>query len=476
MLQVFNSLFKSLHAKNIIFCNWKDHHAVADHLNGIGDLDLYVPISQKVQFEDIVKKEGFRRVLSYQSSHSYIEHYYGLDKANSIFVHLHVYFKIITGEHVSKNYDLPLERYLTQNIETSSELPTLNSSAQRSIFLIRYFLKIGSVYGLMQYFRELEKYSKEWNYLADDFNYESIPELGMSIEEFKKLNQAYDSSPFIKKFYLSMKFKRKLKRFKRRGFVKYQIFIINNFFVRLLNKLFLKKQKIFIPGTLVAVCGLDGSGKSSLVTSLQANFSSHFCTKVFHLGRPSSNLVTFFFNFFISVYSFLKRLKFSTKKSHTGMSSKNVSLIYALRSVLLAYDRKIQSKQAFDYSRKGYLVICDRYPGLENGKMDSPRIPANKSRGALYQSCYNLEQKLYRSIQHAEFIFQLSVPLEVAILRNSLRTKFGKETEAEIKDRFAVNSGAKFLGESYHIVDATPSSEKVYNRVADELWHSEDWG
>ena len=93
MLQVFNSLFKSLHAKNIIFCNWKDHHAVADHLNGIGDLDLYVPISQKVQFEDIVKKEGFRRVLSYQSSHTYIEHYYGLDKANSIFVHLHVYFK-----------------------------------------------------------------------------------------------------------------------------------------------------------------------------------------------------------------------------------------------------------------------------------------------------------------------------------------------------------------------------------------------
>ena len=228
MLQVFNSLFKALHAKNIIFCNWKDNHAVADHLNGIGDLDLYVPISQKVQFEDIAKKEGFRRVLSYQASHSYIEHYYGLDKENSIFVHIHVYFKIITGEHVSKNYDLPLERYLTSNIETSSELPTLNSSAQRSIFLIRYFLKIGSVYGLTQYFRELEKYSKEWNYIAHDFNYESIPELEISIEELKKLNQVYESSTFIKKFYSSIKFKKKLKRFKRRDFVKYQTFIINN--------------------------------------------------------------------------------------------------------------------------------------------------------------------------------------------------------------------------------------------------------
>ena len=105
------------------------------------------------------------------------------------------------------------------------------------------------------------------------------------------------------------------------------------------------------------------------------------------------------------------------------MSSKNISLIYALRSVLLAYDRKIQSKQAFDYSRKGYLVICDRYPGLENGKMDSPRIPANQSRGALYQYCYNLEQKLYRSIQHAKFIFQLSVPLAVSYTHLTLPTK-----------------------------------------------------
>ena len=241
MLQVFNNLFKSLHAKNIIFCNWKDHHAAADHLNGIGDLDLYVPISQKGQFEDIAEQEGFRRVLSYQSSHNYIEHYYGLDKANSIFVHLHVYFKIITGEHISKNYDLPLERYLTSNIETSSGLPTLNTSAQRSIFLLRYFLKIGSVYGLLQYFRELEKYSKEWNYLDHNFNYDSIPELEISLEEFKKLNQIYESSSFLKKFYSSIKFKRKLKRFKRRGFVKYQLFVINNFVVRVLNKFFLRK-------------------------------------------------------------------------------------------------------------------------------------------------------------------------------------------------------------------------------------------
>ena len=474
MLQVLNNFFSVLQAENINFCNWKDHHATQNHINGIGDLDLYVPINQKSRFEEIARKEGFRRVLSFQSSHDHIEHYYGLDEINSTFVHLHVYFKIITGEHVSKNYDLPLDKYLMSNMDASKVLPTLNATAQRSIFLIRYFLKIGSLYGLLQYFRESEKYSKEWSFFDHNSSFKSIPELDISIEDFKDLNEVYKSSFWPKKIYLSIKFKRKLKSFKRRKYFNYQIFVINNFFIRLLNKFFLKKQKILIPGALIAICGLDGSGKSTLVTNLRTNLSKHFCTKVFHLGRPSSNFYTFLFNFFISGYSFLKRLKISTKKSSPDIT-KEISLIYAFRSVLLAYDRKILSKKAFNYSRNGYLVICDRYPGLEQGKMDSPRIPKNKSRGFVYQLCYGLEQKLYTSIENAKFIFQLSVPLEIAIQRNSLRTKFGKETEAEIKQRFAINSEAQFLGDNYHTIDATQPFEMVLKQVIKELWHSDNW-
>jgi len=142
---------------------------------------------------------------------------------------------------------------------------------------------------------------------------------------------------------------------------------------------------------------------------------------------------------------------------------------------LLAYDRKTQSNKAYSYSRNGYMVICDRYPGLENGKMDSPRIPPNESRGLAYQSCYNLEQKLYRSIKQAKFIFQLSVPLEIAIHRNSLRNKFGKETEDELRERFFVNSDAKFLGENYHTIDASTSFSTVLKQVLDGVWYSKNW-
>ena len=475
MLQVFNNLFKTLHAENIIFCNWKDHHAIDRHLNGDGDLDLFVPIGFKAKFEEIAQLEGYRRVICYQANHDYIEHYFGLDHATSQFVHIHVYFKIITGEHASKNYDLPLENYILKNLDTSSYLPTINIAGKHAIFLIRYFLKIGSIYGLFQYWRESEKYLNEWHSYDHAFNFESIVELGISRNELNEMNKAYESPSFFKKLLLSIKLKRKLKGLRRRAYFWHQIFIMQNLILRVFNRFVLRKQKILIPGIVVAICGLDGSGKSSVVSTLEANFSTHFCTKVFHLGRPASNTFTFFFNLFVAIYSFLKRIRAAKQVALLATPSKNVSLIYAMRSVLLAYDRKTQSNKAYSYSRNGYIVICDRYPGLENGKMDSPRIPANESRGLAYQSCYNLEQKLYRSIKQAKFIFQLSVPLEIAIHRNSLRNKFGKETEDELRERFFVNSDAKFLGENYHTIDASTSFSTVLKQVLDGVWYSKNW-
>jgi thymidylate kinase len=232
---------------------------------------------------------------------------------------------------------------------------------------------------------------------------------------------------------------------------------------------------LLTPGLVVAICGLDGSGKSSLVFSLNENYSRHFCVKVFHVGRPASNVLTFFFNPLITIYSFLKRIKAISNKKYLVKTDNYIPIIYAIRSVLLAYDRKVETIKAHKCSKNGYLVICDRYPGLGDGKMDSPRIPLNESRGSLYQFCYTLEQKFYRSIKPANIIFQLSVPLEVAIDRNNKREKIGKETEDELRERFLLNSHAVFLAENYNIIDATVPFENVLLQVTDAIWRSRTW-
>ena len=460
MLEVFNNLFKRLHSENVIFCNWKDFHAVDKYLKGDGDLDIFIPLRYRAKFDQIAKKEGYRRVVSYQSHFDYIDHYYGLDRSTSQFVHIHLYFKIITGEHVSKNYDLPIENFILDNLDRSTLLPKINNSAQQAIFYIRYFLKIGSIYGIYQFWRDSKKYSEEWNSLNHHFEFKDILELGISIDELKLMKEIYIKSSLLKKFLYSFEFKKKLKKFQRMSYLHHQIYITKNLFIRILNKFFLKKQKILKPGIVVAICGLDGSGKSSIVSALNFNFSKHFCTKIFHLGRPSSTSFTFIFNFFVKIYSFFNRLKVSKNLNNLTNSSKKFSFLFLVRAVLLAYDRKKQSNIAHKYCNNGYIVICDRYPGVEVGKMDSPRIPLNNSAGMIYQFCYKIEQKLYRSIKKAKFIYQLSVPLEVAIYRNNKREKFGKETENELRERFSLNSNIRFLGESHNIIDASISFEK----------------
>ena len=165
----------------------------------------------------------------------------------------------------------------------------------------------------------------------------------------------------------------------------------------------------------------------------------------------------------------------TTNPSLIAKSGHNISIIYAIRSVLLAYERKVAAIKAHKYSQNGYLVICDRYPGLGDGKMDSPRVPLNESKGSLYQFFYHLEQKLYRSIKPANIIFQLSVPLEIAIDRNNKREKIGKETEDELRERFALNSDAVFLADNYNFIDATVSFDNVFCQVTDAIWFSEAW-
>ena len=451
------------------FCNWKDHHAVERHLYGEGDLDLFIPLTDKDQFEKISKKIGFRRVISYQADHEFIEHYYGFDVDSSKFVHIHVYFKIVTGDHISKNYILPLEKYLIDKQDATQILPLINDKGKRSIFLIRYFLKIGSVYGIAQYLREKNKYSLEWKSFKKIYCYEDIPELNLSSEELNYFEKVYESSSLLKLILLSIDLKKKLKKFRRRTYFELLIFNLKNFIRRLINKFFIKKKKLLYPGLVTAICGLDGSGKSSVVEVLEQNFSEHFSVRIFHLGRPSSNVLTLFFNPFILIYSFIKRLKKKNKKKTS--ENKNISIVFAIRSVLLAYDRKVESQRAHKLSKEGYLVICDRYPGLSPGKMDSPRIYEDQKRGPFYKFCHRLEKGLYTSIKPADIILHLSVPLDEAIRRNNNREKFGKETEDEIRERYNVNSGVKFLSDDYNDIDATVSLGEVLFIVTSLIWN-----
>ena len=76
------------------------------------------------------------------------------------------------------------------------------------------------------------------------------------------------------------------------------------------------------------------------------------------------------------------------------------------------------------------------------------------------------------NVKPENIIFQLSVPLEIAIERNNKRDKSDKETEDELRERFSLNSDAVFLGEHYNFIDATVSFKNVLMEVSGAIWFS----
>ena len=468
MLKIYSELFNRLEKEKVFYCSWKSNHMLVDFLNGVGDVDLYVNYNQKASFEKCLLEFGFIKADSFVSSYKYVEHYLALDTESGNTVHLHVYFKIVTGESNSKNYILPIESWIKENTEIK-QIRVLSDDAQLVVFLLRYFIKIGSITSLLIFARDKQKYQGEWHSLRNASLSGEFPIL--SSEFLQSLHDSYLSSNMASKVILSFKLKFLIMGFARKSIIKHASYKSLNTSKRVINKIFFKKKKLLDTGVLVAFCGLDGSGKSSAVKAVCEHFSANFSVKKVHIGRPPPTILTFPFWLAFKVAEKFKHGKNKKEKSvEKFIPRKDISIIAAIRYTILAYQRYKLSKGVAKYVAEGYIVISDRYPSFNYGKMDSPRIIQDDERSYIYQACHQVEAWCYNSIPPCDIVCHLSVPVEVAVHRNKERTKSGKETDNEIRARYLVNSDITFNTNEYHLFDATIPMKNLHEKLINRIW------
>ncbi|MEZ8760778.1 hypothetical protein AB6D89_20175 [Vibrio splendidus] len=468
----YKLLFERLRENNIFFCSWKSNHDIAKSLNGFGDLDLYLDYGAKNIFLKLMLDIGFKKVNSSVSSFPYIEHFYFFDSTDNAFIHLHVYFKFVTGESNSKNYILPLERWIKNNTYESEygiNVPT--PQAQYVIFMLRYYLKFGSVYGALLLTRDRGKYEKE----LESINLPFISDVDLphfiSRKNFDKLCSTFSSKSKIYIFIRAINIKLNFSGFKRVGFFKLYNVKVIDLFTRLVNKIFYHRKKEFDSGLTVAITGLDGSGKSTLVHNLESLYSTDFSVKVLPFGRPRPTLFTFPF---WCLVRFAERVKRRPNRSDSPIESffpkTKISTLSAFRYSILAYERYVAARAAQRYSRKGYIVFLDRYMSHNFGKMDSPRIPIDDKRGFIYQLFFRVENFLYCNIPPCDIVIHLNVSVGTSLNRNSMRDKSLKETNNEIKARHVINENLDFNSNSYYKVDAERTKDEVLSYSAKIIW------
>jgi thymidylate kinase len=471
MINIYSDLFNELERKDIFYCSWKSNHGLSEFLEGEGDLDLCIKRVQKTDFESVLRLLGFIKVNSSVSIFPYVDHFIGFDVSDMKMVHLHVYFKIITGESNSKNYILPLDSWIQENTVKEREINTLTNEAQLIMFLIRHYIKIGSLFGLLLVFRDRKKYSGEFSLLAKtDFDFSLTPDF-IPGDFLNELWVCYRRKSVFKSMLMSLKLKLLLLGYRRRGGVAHLFFKVRNTFKRLMNKVLYKRKKFLDTGFFVSVCGLDGSGKSSAVQALFDFYSRYFSVKIIHMGRPSPTVLTFVFWLVLKFIGLIRHSKAKNKKTiEQFLPKNNTSHFMAVRYLILAYERYRCSMRAQKLLSKGYIVISDRFPSLSYGKMDSPRISMVENPTFIYSILSRLEKRLYLSILPCDSLYYLSVPVDVAIERNANRDKVGKETDNEIRARYIVNDKLEYQVDSFTCVDATIPLEELHAYLKKDCW------
>lgn len=464
-LNKIEQLIKNLNASGIRYCHWKSNLALAKSLAGQTDIDLLIDRKSASIFRMILSQLCFRPTYDKDvGSFPSVEHFFSLDEESGVLVHVHAYFRVITGESLAKNYRFPIEEMLLQNIEHINSVPTPIKSAELIVFTLRIMLKHTSFMELVLLSRYWKQVQKEITWLLESDSIKNTPSLInlwlplLNIDLFSNCIMALKSSaPLLQRVILGLRLRRQLRSYARNSAFRMWIDTVQKFSTMIFRRL-TRSHKGMISrngGGIIAFVGSEATGKSTLITEMGDWLGEHFFVKRIHVGKPKPSLLTFVPNVFLptlrSLFPSAKSTHIANLKDdqhyqeHLGKPRIDYPILFVFRSVFLAYDRRLLLCRAFRQATNGTIILCDRYPSLGNGAPDSPQL-ANmliaSNRISIRRFMAQIEARLYQEIPTPDLVIYLNAPLEVTVLRNATRGK--RESENYVRRRHARSANLEF--------------------------------
>lgn len=485
--------FEALNSRGIEYCHWKSNHLIKSFLEGEGDLDVLVSDRSQKDFQDILLEYKFKSTTSPTWKHtSSVYHYYGLDEETGKIVHVHAYFKLVTGGNLIKNYHFPLAATLL--IERSSEYDGINipdRSSELLTFVIRKILECGSTPDFLFTSREAEIINKEFNWLLDSTTLTEakallpkfFPELNADL--FNECILALQSKPqYFRWLSLSKKLHKVFSGYSLNSPIKNTWMTWIKFYHVLFHKFFSKKSvsNFSSGGAFIAFIGADGSGKSTHVSNTTKWLGKFVMTTRIHSGKPPATWLTFIPRIFLPALRKLfpnQRSNFIELKHHTydpqEYKNASYSIIFLVRSIMIAYDRRKLINKAHRRAGNGEIIISDRFPSMALGGMDGLRVDPDffENRNSFKYFLARIVKNVYSSISGPTLVFKLDVSPQVTLKR---LTERDEETDTELEQliecRKAVVDKWEFPDVPVHVIDNSTSFSDVEKEIKKIIWQS----
>jgi len=492
---LIQALVNRFNQEGILYCHWKSNIDLAKTLEGELDIDLLVAHHSLAHATDILMQLGFKPAIPRSGSNPPgIFHYYGYDPNQNDLVHLHMFTRVITGESFLKSHLFPFEEMLLKHTYSIDGLVVTSKETELVLFVLRMFVKYGSFLDAARLLRGDKKVREETLWLKEGSDMKKVITL---LEEYCPvvdneifidcLNAILDKTSYPVKWKLSYQIRRRLRAYRKYSFWGWLFGHIQLFIRMLIKKV--RKQKgskiLLAGGTIIAIVGADATGKSTLVSETSRWLRRNFVLNTVHAGKPPSTLLTAPINFLLALYRpLIHRIRPVRKLEEDSSSHVRVvrderktpnSLIYAIRAVGLAWDRRALLGKVRRASANGEIIVCDRYPTSAIGMMDSPRLMDDPTRKGLVAPIHNwlsrVERNLYRQIPPPDIVLRLKVSLETAKMRNAARETVDDEIYLQIRHHQA---NAWFMSGTRSIQDIDtdlPLTETLL-AVKQAIWYS----
>ena len=233
-------------------------------------------------------------------------------------------------------------------------------------------------------------------------------------------------------------------------------------------------------GAVIAFVGPEATGKSTLLDDVAGWLGAHFTVRRVHAGKPPSTLLTVIPNLLLPALRSLVPGQRSTRVTASRGSGngdesggKPFPLLFGIRSVFLAHDRRALLTRAYARSANGEIVLSDRYPSVERGALDGAQLGHGDEpspRGGVRSWLAGVESRLYLDIPPPDVVIYLTAPLEVALERNRERAK--SEPESYLLSRHARSSNLQFDRVPVHKVETDRPLDELRTEIRRLVWEA----
>ncbi len=459
-LKLVQQLIAEIEKDKIVYCHWKSNSRLKGVFSGDEDIDLFVRRDNAVAFQNVMAQLGFKLATQhFMNEQKAIYHYYGLDEETCKIVHVHVYYQIVTGGTVLKNYRFPVEQILLEGENTFQGLKIPEKPAELALLVIRKIIECGSIIELFFVKREMLAIQEELDWLLQDKAGDNegiiddvmaklktfLPSVDRTLFERSLRALRINASAYVL-WHRGVVMRKALRAYRINSSCTTMLLTLVRFTWMVIERIILnKRSRGFVSGgSIIAIVGPEATGKSTILEKIRGWLGKEFAVLTFHTGKPPSTFMTFFPNVFMPILR-KKYSKFRTcnieaniqNDSNESLSKKRLT-VYAVRSLMIAFDRRALLKRIYRKASRGCIVICDRYPTPNFGAMDSAQLDlSSKSirESRILLALAKIERRMYQQMPLPDLVIQLTLPVDVAVRRNVVRNKVEIEDEDYVRRR-----------------------------------------